>query len=448
MLKIKNILTLFIFIFFVLFLYACEEEKDEPHYTVSFESNGGTYVQPLFLNHVSDFPIIQDPTKEGYQFRGWFFDDQTFNESFINYEQLEAKDEKIFTLYAKWDTHFLLRYYSFFDGSIIYETTFSNGEDLSIHPIPNAPDLPNYTFNGWLNLPVNPSEDIVLYAQYQYQLELNEQVYEFVTVGAKDISFTLDIEKEQTTYEKVQSGFLIAKTETTYPLWYDVLNWAKNHGYTFENEGKEGSSGIKGETPIYLEAQQPVTSISWSDIIVWTNALSEKTGFEPVYRTSDNLIVKDAKAIEDGLYIDIVETAKNGFRLPSSKEWSLAARYRNFSGDGAIFVNGRYYTPSNYASGATADVTNEIETRKVAWFVEGHTWLTKPVGQLKPNDLGLFDMSGNVFEWTFSDLNSQLRSVRGGSYSNEVIFQQTRSFISYPLYFTDPFIGFRLTKNI
>lgn len=94
--------------------------------------------------------------------------------------------------------------------------------------------------------------------------------------------------------------------------------------------------------------------------------------------------------------------------------------------DGSIFVGGRYWTPFNYASVATGPVwdnynnqpLDEDATSLVAWYRDGAGGV-KPVGQLLPNHLGIYDMSGNLSEWTYTEVSQLDRArqiVHGGAY--------------------------------
>ena len=86
--------------------------------------------------------------------------------------------------------------------------------------------------------------------------------------------------------------FRLAMYETSYNTWYEVLKWAKNNGYTIVNEGVEGVFGEvehennmsePGAEPKLVE--MPVCRLTWRDVMVWCNALSEMKGLEPVYCT-------------------------------------------------------------------------------------------------------------------------------------------------------------------
>jgi formylglycine-generating enzyme required for sulfatase activity len=227
-------------------------------------------------------------------------------------------------------------------------------------------------------------------------LEEEEVIIPMVLVGEPDEEYIIPtgINDDEEVY--VMGGYMMATHQTTYELWYKVRIWAEENGYSFQLPGREGSHGERGQEPT-VNMHEPVTDVSWRDVVVWLNALSEMTGLQPVYRRGD-IIIKDSA---DGSEIWIL-TGYSGYRLPTSMEWEMAARWKHdtTSTDGSIRVNGRYWTPGTYASGATADYSDETATQLVAWYYLNSGGKTQPVGQLAPNHLGIYDMSGNVWEMT------------------------------------------------
>lgn len=208
-------------------------------------------------------------------------------------------------------------------------------------------------------------------------------------------------------YVMIYGGFKMAETETSYLHWYSLRLWAENHGYIFKNKGQEGSFGTVGALPTEFD-NHPVTMISHYDVFVWLNALSEFYGYTPVYYFN-NEVYKNSNITQ----IPEVRLT-NGFSLPNNTQWEMAARltYDSASTNGSQAGGSDFWTPRNYASGATAYYYNEEATQAVAWYSKS---LTNPTSSLLPNAMGLYDMSGNVGEMIFPEIHYFM----GGSYSSQ-----------------------------
>lgn len=110
---------------------------------------------------------------------------------------------------------------------------------------------------------------------------------------------------------------------------------------------------------------RPVGGVDWYDAVEYCNWLSEKEGLSPCYSGNGKLIQCDFSA--------------NGYRLPTESEWEFAAR------------GGRISQGYLYAGSDNPD--------DVAWYGGNSGGAAHAVGQKEPNELGLYDLSGNRFEW-------------------------------------------------
>ncbi len=186
------------------------------------------------------------------------------------------------------------------------------------------------------------------------------------------------------------SAFYMDKNDVTESLWSQVYHWATNHGYNFDNPGSVYDGYSKG--PDY-----PVMNVDWYDSVKWCNARSEMEGKTPAYYTSDSraMIYKSG---QPDLTIGCVNW-NSGYRLPTEAEWEKAAR-GGTSGQrfpyGSTITESRanyYAQPSSYAydlnfySGYNTNYNTESEP------------YTSPVGSFAPNGYGLYDMTGNVWQW-------------------------------------------------
>jgi sulfatase modifying factor 1 len=208
--------------------------------------------------------------------------------------------------------------------------------------------------------------------------------------------------------------FWIGRTEVTWGEWKETREWAVGKGYDL--------AGVGGTYPANGGDNLPVVKVSWYDVVKWCNARSEREGKTAVYEANGGVyrmgIPRDSTSVT-------MKSGANGYRLPLEKEWEWAAR-------GGVNSKGYAYSGSNVVG-------------EVAWTSENSPSGTQAVGGKKANELGLSDMSGNVWEWVWDFDGTSNRRVRGGSwffiaYSAVVSF---RDDFSSPD-FRDDDLGFRV----
>ncbi len=124
------------------------------------------------------------------------------------------------------------------------------------------------------------------------------------------------------------------------------------------------------------DSSRPVDSVSWYDAVEFCNKLSERDGLSDVYAIAGRTPATGFPITSATVTMDMT---KNGYRLPTEAEWEFAARGGNLT---------RGYT---YAGSNTID--------DVAWYVDNSGNASHSVGTKAANELGLYDMCGNVREW-------------------------------------------------
>lgn len=280
-----------------------------------------------------------------------------------------------------------------------------------------------------------------------------------------------------TSSANVPASFILGETEVTYQLWKEVCDWATSEDrgsdkYIFANAGRQGANK-SDDNPVGTN-QHPVTTINWRDAIVWCNALTEyynanngsETDLDVVY-CSDSSLTTPIRSSADGDYgswwsskagsMDkpYTNSSAKGFRLPGNMEWEYAARYigkTKPSHTNYVLKDEIYYTKGNSVSGDTQAYDVEIPTVSNYGVHWGNSGLSTAAVKTKTaNALGLYDMSGNVWEWCFDwhpEFIGEDRVVRGGGYSGAMYFLQ----VGLLYYGIRPFceennIGFRLCRN-
>jgi len=232
---------------------------------------------------------------------------------------------------------------------------------------------------------------------------------------------------------RISRGFSLGKTEVTQGLYRSVV------GTNPSQTEYEGVSLVGDELP--------VQNVSWFDAVRFANALSKREGLEECYEISGETVTWPK-----GL-------ACVGYRLPTEAEWEYAAR---------AGLSGRYAGTDEERDvcryGNVADSTAQAEF--TGWTVfscdDGHAGLA-PVGSYQPNAWGLYDMTGNVREWTWDWYQSAYQSGssvdpvgpqsgsarvdRGGCWGSSPRFARLAYRDRYSPAYANFYLGLRLSRT-
>jgi formylglycine-generating enzyme len=241
------------------------------------------------------------------------------------------------------------------------------------------------------------------------------------------------LESEQPAHEVQISDFYLGEYLLTQEYWQALMG--------------DNPADFKGE-------RRPVENVSWYDAAVFCNRLSLKLGFRPCYYLVEPGTGQYSKifgqSANGNWYLPnkgdvVLNPSANGYRLPSEAEWEYAAR------------GGAYTAAARLAYAGSENLD------QCGWYDENSQNKTSEVGLLLPNALGLYDLSGNVWEWCGdwyagypkeTAINPQGpgegrgRVMRGGSsfYALRSCRAAYRSYyeLGYRLYS----VGFRLARSL
>ena len=235
-------------------------------------------------------------------------------------------------------------------------------------------------------------------------------------MGSKksDESAEVDEQKEHTV---TLNTFEISKFEVTVWEWKQFIK---------ANKMKMPAKPTWGWQDNY-----PINGVTWNEAIAYCNWLSIKEKLQPCYTKKGPNFVCNFKA--------------NGYRLPTEAEWEFAAK-------GGTSTKGFRFSGSD-------------KLDEVAWHKANSSGHPHTVGTKLPNELGIYDMSGNVWEWCWDWYNKDFyltesgdnpkgpergteRCLRGGSWDSSQYSLRSANRLKDTPYKKTEFYGFRLARTV
>jgi uncharacterized protein (TIGR02171 family) len=233
------------------------------------------------------------------------------------------------------------------------------------------------------------------------------------------------------------------KSSFTYDYWLDTTEVTQKQFLALN-----GRKAVPDSSNYGVGENYPVYDVSWFDAALFCNARSKAEKLDTVY------IYFGVKALPNGIVYELTgllaDLSRDGYRLPTESEWEFAAR----GGTSAL----PYST-----------ISDSMLAKADAWYIANSGGKMHPVATKLPNALGLYDIAGNVFEWTNDwkkyyngksitnslgalQPSSQFEKViKGGAYNYDLLYlRPSHRSATYPTAISafSEYVGFRCARGI
>ena len=398
-------------------------------YDITYHLNGGTNDSgnPASYTVETETITLKDAAKANYTFAGWYEKADFSGEKVTEIGKGSTGDR---TFWAKWE---IKKYGVIFsvEGTPVNGTIKAEVDGNEIHTndkvehgktviFTATPTSSGYVIGTW---EVTPKDALIRTGDNAVTVKITAGTavkVRFVagkTYTVNSVNFTMkdiaavtngtlghaNYSYNNAVHTVSLTAYRIGETEVTQELWQAVMGNNPSH---FQGFWELPASGE-------VQGKRPVERVSWYECIAFCNELTKKVaelGESQCVYTVDGHIYGTADAVAKK--VPEMDMSKKGFRLPTEAEWEWAAK------------GGKEHK--------WAGTNEESELGTYAWY--GTNSKTHEVKKKQANGYGLYDMSGNVWEWCwdwFSDLPNPLpadylgaasgddRVLRGGSWDDD-----------------------------